>query len=144
MRAKGLGPEGRPWRVGIEEPNPVPGDLQRVVELGREALATSGNYRIFFERDGRRYSHIVNPRTGRPVDHDLASATVVAAELFDVEGLTGTLETGSYADIIAVEDNPLDEIAALQKVLWVVKAGQVVKRDGVMQPSMDFGLKHSY
>ena len=91
LRGSGHGPGGRPWRVGIEKPTAVPGDLQRVVNLNREALATSGNYRIFFERDGHRYSHIVNPRTGRPVDHDLASATVVAAMTMEADALSTSL-----------------------------------------------------
>lgn len=91
LRSKGNGPGGQPWRVGIERPTGVPGDLQQVVELKGEALATSGNYRIFFERDGRRYSHIINPRTGRPVDHNLASATVVAPTTMEADALSTSL-----------------------------------------------------
>ena len=100
LRCHGLGPNERPWRAGIEKPTAAPGDLQRVVDLGREALATSGNYRIFFERDGRRYSHIVNPRTGRPVDHDLASASVVAATTMEADALsTSLLVLGAQAGL---------------------------------------------
>ena len=91
LRSSGRGPGERPWRVGIEKPSGAPGDLQRVVDLDRQALATSGNYRIFFERDGHRYSHIVNPRSGRPVDHDLASATVVAATTMEADALSTSL-----------------------------------------------------
>lgn len=91
LRARGHGPGGRPWRVGIEKPTAIPRDLQRVVNLNNQALATSGNYRIFFESDGHRYSHIVNPRTGRPVDHDLASATVVAATTMEADALSTSL-----------------------------------------------------
>ena len=91
LRAGGRGPGGRPWRVGIEKPSEASSDLQRVVDLEREALATSGNYRIFFERDGQRYSHIVDPRSGRPVDHDLASASVVAASAMEADALSTAL-----------------------------------------------------
>ena len=91
LRSSGRGPGARAWRVGIEKPSEAPGHLHRVVELGGEALATSGNYRIFFERDGHRYSHIVNPRSGRPVDHDLASATVVAATTMEADALSTSL-----------------------------------------------------
>ncbi len=91
LRGSGHGPEGRPWRVGIEKPTVSPGDLQRIVDLNREGLATSGNYRIFFQHDGHRYSHIVNPGTGRPVDHDLASATVVAATTMEADALSTSL-----------------------------------------------------
>ncbi|WP_218940351.1 FAD:protein FMN transferase [Denitrobaculum tricleocarpae] len=91
LRSKGVGPGGKPWRVGIERPSGVPGDLQQVIELKGEALATSGNYRIFFEQDGRRYSHIIDPRTGRPVEHSLASATVVAPTTMEADALSTSL-----------------------------------------------------
>ena len=91
LRGKGKGPGGQPWRVGIERPSGVPGDLQQVVDLNGEALATSGNYRIFFEQDGQRYSHIINPRSGRPVEHNLASATVVAPTTMEADALSTSL-----------------------------------------------------
>ncbi len=91
LRAGGHGPGGRPWRVGIEKPTLAANDMQHVVHLGGEAMATSGNYRIFFERDGRRYSHIVNPRTGRPVEHDLASVTVLAPTTLEADALSTSL-----------------------------------------------------
>lgn len=91
LRGSGQGPEGRPWRVGIEKPTAMPGDLQRVVELKRAALATSGDYRLFFEHEGRRYSHIIDPATGRPVDHDLVSVTVVAATTMEADALSTSL-----------------------------------------------------
>lgn len=91
LRSKGKAPGGQPWRVGIERPSGVPGDLQQVVDLNGEALATSGNYRIFFEQDGQRYSHIINPRSGRPVEHNLASATVVAPTTMEADALSTSL-----------------------------------------------------
>ncbi len=91
LRSRGHGPAGQAWRVGIERPSGVPGDLQQVVDLKGEALATSGNYRIFFEQDGHRYSHIINPQTGRPVNHDLASATVVAPTTMEADALSTSL-----------------------------------------------------
>jgi thiamine biosynthesis lipoprotein len=65
--------------------------VQRVVRLGGQALATSGDYRIFFERDGARYSHILDPRNGRPVDHGLASVTVVAPSTLEADALSTAL-----------------------------------------------------
>ena len=107
LRASGRGPEGRPWRIGIEKPTLAPGDLQRIVDLERGGLATSGNYRIFFEQDGRRYTHIVNPRSGRPVEHDLASATVVADSTMEADALsTSLLVLGPEAGMaLAVEQD---------------------------------------
>jgi len=79
LRGRGYGPRGELWRIGIEKPAGASRAVQRVVRLGRQALATSGDYRIFFERDGQRYPHIIDPRDGRPVDHGLASVTVIIA-----------------------------------------------------------------
>lgn len=78
VRGRGYSPRGDVWRVGIEKPVGATRTVQRVVRLGGQALATSGDYRIFFQRDGIRYSHILNPRNGQPVDHGLASVTVIA------------------------------------------------------------------
>lgn len=91
LRSNGAGPGGRSWRVGIEKPVPTSSEIQQVVALEGEAMATSGNYRIFFEQDGQRYSHIVNPRTGRPVEHDLASVTVVAPTTLEADALSTAL-----------------------------------------------------
>ncbi|WP_424988777.1 FAD:protein FMN transferase [Microbulbifer sp. S227A] len=78
VRTRGLSPEDRAWRLGIEKPNPAVRDIQHVVGLSGYALASSGNYRIFFEADSQRFAHIIDPRNGRPLTHDLASATVIA------------------------------------------------------------------
>ena len=63
--------------MGIESPVPGTRRLQRTIGLSGLALATSGDYRNFFEKDGAIYSHIIDPRVGRPVAHDLASVSVV-------------------------------------------------------------------
>lgn len=77
-RTRGNKPDGSPWRIGIEAPEAHQRSLRKVVLLGDHAMATSGDYRNFFERDGQRYSHTIDPRTGRPITHRLASASVVA------------------------------------------------------------------
>ena len=68
------------WQVSIEKPNPFTREVQKVVEV-REvqgtAIMTAGTYRNFFEDQGRSYSHIINPKTGRPVTHHLVSVTVM-------------------------------------------------------------------
>ncbi|MBB3184579.1 thiamine biosynthesis lipoprotein [Halomonas fontilapidosi] len=69
--------ESEPWRIGIETPRDGPQQAQHVLPLENIAVATSGDYRNYFEHDGQRYSHTLDPRTGRPIDHRLASVTVV-------------------------------------------------------------------
>jgi thiamine biosynthesis lipoprotein len=78
VRAAGESAAGRPWRVGIEKPLEDARGIYKVVALRDAALATSGGYRNFFVSDGRRYSHTIDPRTGSPVEHNLASVSVLA------------------------------------------------------------------
>lgn len=79
--ARGVKPDGNPWVVGIEKPA-ADWDAERVVqqrvELCDKGIVTSGSYRKYVERDGKRYSHCIDPMTGYPVEHNLLSATVIA------------------------------------------------------------------
>jgi thiamine biosynthesis lipoprotein len=76
MRLGGSNPQGQPWRIAVEMPAIIP-QVQRVISAHDVAIATSGDYRNYFEQDGVRYSHTIDPRTGKPVRHGLASVTVV-------------------------------------------------------------------
>jgi len=80
IRTRGYNADGRPWQIAIERPDAVPQRAHRIVPLSGLAMATSGDYRIYFERDGARYCHEIDPATGRPINHGLAAVTVVAAE----------------------------------------------------------------
>ena len=91
LRGRGYSARGDVWRVGIEKPVGAYGTVQRVVRLGGQGLATSGDYRIFFEQDGARYSHILDARDGRPVDHGLASVTVIAPTAMQADALSTAL-----------------------------------------------------
>ncbi len=78
LRARGAHLDGTPWRVAIETPDGPGRAIHRVVELKDLSMATSGDYRNYYERqDGRRLSHTIDPRTGTPIDHGLASVTVL-------------------------------------------------------------------
>ena len=120
----GAGPNGTGWRLGIERPV-AEGGLHRIVELkGESALATSGEYRNFYEVEGQRYSHTLDPRTGYPVSHALASVSVVAdncttadawATALNVLGPETGLEIADREKIAALflvynEDGSLSEI----------------------------------
>lgn len=79
--ARGTKPNGQPWVVGIEKPAPdwdAEQVVQERVELQDRGIVTSGSYRKYVERDGKRYSHCIDPMTGYPVEHNLLSATVIA------------------------------------------------------------------
>jgi len=77
LRSRGASPRGQRWRVGVEVPDPGSlGAVQRVLALQDQGLATSGDYRNFIDFDIGRLSHTIDPRSGRPVTHGLASVTV--------------------------------------------------------------------
>lgn len=80
IRARGRNGRGEPWRVGIERPDAMPRRVHRVVPLSDMALATSGDYRIWFEQDGMRYHHEIDPGTAAPARHALASVSVAAPD----------------------------------------------------------------
>lgn len=77
LRGRGVRPDGLPWRVAVEEPREEGRKVHRIVSLADRAMATSGDYRNYFEHGGRRFSHMLDPRTGAPIEHALASVTVV-------------------------------------------------------------------
>ena len=78
MRLSGANGRGEDWAVAIESPLPGERAVHRVLRLTDVAVATSGDYRNFFEVEGRRYSHTIDPRTGFPVAHRAAAVTVLA------------------------------------------------------------------
>lgn len=85
---KGNKPDGSKWKVGIEKPAQHTEDeriLEAKMELYNKALATSGNYRKYYEENGVRYSHTIDPKTGYPVKHTLLSASVVANETWEAD-----------------------------------------------------------
>lgn len=80
VRTAGHNASGAPWRIGIEAPQAGRHALHSVVSLSGFSLATSGDYRNYYEVDGQRFSHTIDPRTGRPVEHAGASVSVIASE----------------------------------------------------------------
>ena len=81
ITVKGKNPKNESWKIGIDQPveNSSPGfnEFQLIVSLKNQSLATSGNYRKFYEKDGVKYSHTIDPKTGYPVQHSLLSVTVI-------------------------------------------------------------------
>ena len=92
VRARGATETGAPWQVGIEGPRPGRSTIRRVVPLGDGALATSGEYRNFYDLAGVRVSHTIDPRTGRSVTHRLRSVSVLADRCVRADGLATALE----------------------------------------------------
>lgn len=74
----GVNPDGKAWQIGVESPNPLDRNVLDVVGVSGKGLASSGDYRNYFEQDGKRYSHVIDPTTGRPITHKTAAVTVLA------------------------------------------------------------------
>ena len=140
VRTSGHSSAADPWRIAIEQPPPRPADsdsdshleapvtenppaLQRVLPITDGALATSGDYRNYWERDGMRYSHTIDPRTGRPVEHSLASASAfhtscAVADAYATalmvlgpeDGLRWANENGIAALLLIYDQDSLEEL----------------------------------
>ena len=100
---KGVSDKRVPWRIGVTKPTDdtisVNNELQTILNVTNKAMATSGNYRNFYYKGGKKYAHTIDPKTGYPVQHNILSATVLAdncatadayATSFMVLGMEGT------------------------------------------------------
>jgi len=104
VRTRGRKPDGSAWQVGIEHPAPDQCSVERVLPLSDRSLATSGNYRNYFEFEGKRYAHTLNPRTGWPVEDPIVSASVVADNCASADGIaTGLMSAGFEAGMAMAE-----------------------------------------
>lgn len=86
IRVKGFNPNGEPWKILIKQPNSSsPQTNNMVVSLTNKAIATSGDYQNFFIENGVRYSHLINPKTGKPIRHQVTSVSVIADNCEDAD-----------------------------------------------------------
>jgi thiamine biosynthesis lipoprotein len=123
LRVKGNNVQGDPWRIAIEKPTPNERTVERIALLTDRGIATSGNYRNFFERDGQRYSHAIDPTTGRPIRHELASVSVIHPSVT----LADALATGL---IVMGPDNgfQLAEQQGLAALFIVINDGEFIEK----------------
>ena len=87
IRVKGKNNKGHPWQIAIEKPTVEKRMIEKVLAITDTGMATSGDYRNYFEVDGVRFSHTIDPRTGRPINHKLASVTVLSETSMEADGL---------------------------------------------------------
>ncbi|MES1926870.1 FAD:protein FMN transferase [Salinisphaera sp. T31B1] len=91
LYAQGTKESDKPWRIGVEKPEAGVRTIERVVGLADAGMTTSGDYRDYFELDGHRFSHTIDPRTGRPVAHDLRAVTVIAQDAMTADAMATAL-----------------------------------------------------
>ena len=87
IRVKGKNSKGEPWQIAVEKPTEEKRMIEKVLSITDTGMATSGDYRNFFEVDGVRFSHTIDPRTGRPINHKLASITVLNETSMEADAL---------------------------------------------------------
>jgi len=111
VSAKGVNEKGICWRIGVDKPNDeilfIEHELQTIISLCNKSLATSGNYRNYYVKDGKKYAHTINPKTGYPTETDILGATVIAddcmtadayATAFVAMGIDKSVETAKELD----------------------------------------------
>lgn len=91
VRTRGLRPDQTSWRIGIEAPKEGAGSYARILEISGKSIATSGNYRNFFNSGGKLYSHTIDPITAKPVVHQLISVSVVDDSCMTADALATAL-----------------------------------------------------
>lgn len=108
VRTLGTKPGNQDWRIAVEKPVTGGRAVQAVISLNGRSMATSGDYRNYFEENGKRYSHIINPVTGHPITHNLVSVSVVEKSCTMADALaTGLMVLGPEKGIELAERNDL-------------------------------------
>jgi FAD:protein FMN transferase len=123
VRARGRNAQSESWRIAVERPVDSEPTPYAIVQLDDRAVTTSGGYRHYYLRDGRSYSHTIDPRTGRPVEHDLASVVVMGATAMEADAWGTALNVlGSQAGYaLAVQQG-------LAAMFIDVRSGQMHRR----------------
>lgn len=94
--SRGKNAQDQPWRVAIQKPTDRENAVQARVDLQGHGISTSGSYRNYYELDGKRISHVIDPNSGRPIEHKLVSATVIATTALEADGWdTGLMVLGT-------------------------------------------------
>jgi len=119
LRAHGFKPDGTRWHVAIERPEPGRRTIHQVIELGDHAIATSGSYRNYYEREGQRFAHLLDPATQRPVTHIGTAVSVVARSCMEADAWATALSVLGLERGFALAQR--DDVAAL--FVWRTEAG---------------------
>tara|TARA_R110000850_G_scaffold114166_2_gene228922 strand:- start:462 stop:1475 length:1014 start_codon:yes stop_codon:yes gene_type:complete len=108
LNVKGTKDDSTPWRVAVEQPTTEGQAVQQVIEPGTMSLATSGDYRNFYQENGERFSHLIDPRNGYPIKHQLASATVLHSSCMTADGYaTAMMVLGTEASLALAKEKNL-------------------------------------
>ncbi len=94
--SRGMNASDKPWRVAIQKPTDEQNAVQAIVDINGHGISTAGSYRNYYELDGKRISHAIDPQTGRPITHNLVSVTVIAPTALEADAWdTGLMVLGT-------------------------------------------------
>ncbi|MEZ9370741.1 FAD:protein FMN transferase [Shewanella sp. 10N.286.51.B2] len=102
LRIKGLNASQQAWKVGVDKPFAYSTGQMEIITPGDSAVATSGNYRKYFEKNGHYYSHLIDPRTGKPVSHTVVSVTVIEKNSMTADALATAFMVLTVEESLAV------------------------------------------
>ncbi|MDV7338818.1 FAD:protein FMN transferase [Terasakiella sp. A23] len=105
LRVRGTNATGKPWRVAIEKPDINGRAIHKIITVENAGMATSGDYRNYFEKEGKRFSHIIDPRTGYPVTHKLASVSVLSESAMIADGWATALLVMGEKEGVSLAEN---------------------------------------
>jgi len=117
---------GKPWSIGIQNPLETRGEIVGSVDVTSKTVVTSGIYERYFEKDGKRYHHILNPFTGYPMDNNLASVTIITDISIDADAMTKNLfYLGVDKGLAYAKDTPNIE------AIFITKDKKIYATDGI-------------
>ncbi|NRA10621.1 MAG: FAD:protein FMN transferase [Crocinitomicaceae bacterium] len=126
LKVKGHNKHGTSWNIGVDTPiaNLRTRERDTIIHISNKAIATSGNYRKFYIKDGIKYSHTLNPSTGKPVTHSLLSATVIASKCSTADGYATTfMVLGVKESLRFVKEHPEEQLAVY--LLYANEEGEI-------------------
>lgn len=120
-------PDGSPWRIGIQNPTSETGSHMGILSVKNSSVVTSGNYERYFEKDGKRYHHIIDPSTGYPAESNLASVTIISEDSI----IGDAYATAFY--ILGVEESLkiIDKLDKNVEAIFITKDNEVYLTDGI-------------
>lgn len=117
VRAQGRNAQGERWRIAVEQPREGAPQPYAIASLDNASITTSGEYRHFIVRDGRRYSHTIDPRTGWPVEHRLASVAVIGSSTLEIDAWATAL------NVLGAEQGYEIALERQMPVMFIIDAG---------------------
>ncbi|MBU3157490.1 FAD:protein FMN transferase [Clostridium estertheticum] len=118
--------DGTPWSVGIQDPFKTRGEFALAISVINKSVVTSGNYERYFEVEGKRFHHIINPSTGYPSESDIVGATIISDNSIDGDGLS----TGVYIMGVQKAIKLIEEIEGVDAIL-ITKSKEIYVTSGM-------------